>query len=565
MQKNESRKGQRKMAALTIATSLVTVPLSAGSGHAAAQRPHELETSVFSESARAETRAYGSKPRGRATQVERVANMTELAAAMGRIQPGGVIEMADGVWKDAEIVFRAEATADRPVTLCAKTPGKVILEGNSKLSVQSPHLIVDGLHFKQSTPTNTGVVISLNSDYGRLTNTAIDNYNPPNTNTRYQWVYINGDYNTVDNNYFAGKNHSGPLLAQHRDSKHNTVARNHFKDIPFHNENGREIVQVVGYGDNEELGSDGAFMTIEYNLFEHADGEGAEIISLKSNHNLVRYNTFRGSRGGIVGRSGNNNTIQGNFILGEKIEGTSGIRVSGQNHTVIQNYVADTTGIGLTLTSGEYYVDADGKPGYLTPSYEPIFRPNTPYGLVPTYGQVKNGLFAFNTFVNNGSEDIHIGYWYKNHWPRKQLVLLPENNKIQYNLSYKAPGSVPSVTNSVYAPPQDRMPPLDVFEFQPNHYKGNAVIGGQVALHTNQGTQGFQILNSKMRKLDNGIHELAPGQMDINAGRRHFQTDHDQKLRSRGVWLDPGGDGSAIRALLNRPLTGADVGPNWMP
>ena len=85
----------------------------------------------------------------------------------------------------------------------------------------------------------------------------------------------------------------------------------------------------MGYGMNEELGSDGAFFTLERNLFEEAHGEAAEIISIKSNRNVVRFNTFRKTKGGITNRSGNFNVIEGNFILGEGEPRSYGIRVTG--------------------------------------------------------------------------------------------------------------------------------------------------------------------------------------------------------------------------------------------
>jgi hypothetical protein len=556
------RSSKRKMTALTISSCLVAIPLNAGVS-LAEQPEHEINAaaSIFSKAAISVPVDDRQQGAGYTGQVTRVTSLDELKAAMPQVQPGDVIEMANGTWTDADIAFTAAATAAKPVTLRAETPGKVFLDGKSKISINSPYLVVDGLYFKQSIPTNTGTVVSLNSDYGRLTNMVIDNYNPPNTNTRYSWVYIKGKYNTIDHNYFTGKNHSGPLLAQHVESKHNTVSHNYFKDIPFYNENGREIIQVVGYGNSEELGSDGAFMTIEYNLFENADGEGAEIISLKSNHNLVRYNTFRASRGGIVGRSGNNNTIQGNFILGENKEGTSGIRLSGQNHKVINNYVADVAGVGLTLTSGEYYVDKDGKIGYLTPSYQPILRAGTQYGVVPSYGQVKNGLYAFNTFVNNGGADMDIGNWYKNNWPKKQLVLLPENNNISHNISYKKPGSVTSVGASVYGPPQDRNSPLDGFQFTPNQYRGNIVIGGEVNLNTPVGAGGFIEINPKLQLSSDGIYRMAPDSPAAGGFQKNDDELHQLDGRVDGKAEAGGEDFEPSR--IGKPLTAADVGPTW--
>ena len=62
-----------------------------------------------------------------------VTDLESLDEAFRQAQPGDTIVMADGDWKDAGIVFRAKGTAEAPVTLRARTPGKVVLSGESSL------------------------------------------------------------------------------------------------------------------------------------------------------------------------------------------------------------------------------------------------------------------------------------------------------------------------------------------------------------------------------------------------------------------------------------------------
>ena len=153
------------------------------------------------------------------------------------------------------------------------------------------------------------------------------------------------------------------------------------------------------------MGDDGAYFNIEYNLFDHAHGEGTEIVSLKSNHNIVRFNTVISSRGGLVGRRGKFNTFEGNFVLGQGQKGSTGIRVAGANHRVFNNYVADVEEDGLRLITGEYYEKS------LTSNFAPKKK------ALPKYLQVQNGYFANNTILNCGGNGIDIGFSYKNHWP----------------------------------------------------------------------------------------------------------------------------------------------------
>ena len=409
------------------------------------------------------------------TRPVRAADVAELMKAMAAAKPGDVIEMADGTWTDAHILFSATATADKPVTLRAQTPGRVKLTGTSSLQINSPHLVVDGLYFVRAQPVHsTTPVIEFRSERGKLLNTVIENYNPPEFNTRYHWVRFSGPHNIVERCYFAGKNHQGPVIALADRARHNTVRYSHFENIPHATPNGREIIQASAYGDSEELGPDGGFMTIEHNLFERADGEGAEIISLKSNRNVVRFNTFRATIGGIVGRSGNFNTIEGNIILGEKRPGTAGIRVSGQGHVVRNNYIAEVADAALNLYAGEYFVDEHGKVAKLTEKFAPIMRENTTYGAVPAYGHVKDGIYESNTFVNNAGPDILIGGLYKSGWPARQRVLMPEGNRVVGNRVFTARDT----NASIHIVKPETAPPLDRLSFKPNVIENNTVSAG---------------------------------------------------------------------------------------
>ena len=83
----------------------------------------------------------------------RAADAGELRAALQAARPGDVVVMKNGVWKDVAIEFRAEATAKAPVRLRAQTPGGVVLTGNSRLTFLAPHLIAEGLLFRDGALT----------------------------------------------------------------------------------------------------------------------------------------------------------------------------------------------------------------------------------------------------------------------------------------------------------------------------------------------------------------------------------------------------------------------------
>ncbi len=473
-----------------------------------------------------------------------VSDLKELKSAISKAKPGQILVMKDGEWHDAVIDFDSKASSSAPVTLRAQTPGKVILDGNSKLTFLSPHLVADGLFFKNGA-LEGGSVITCNSDSCRLTNTAIQDYNPPEVSTGYYWVLFRGNYNRMDHCFFTGKSNMNPVVQNdNENARFNRVDSCIVKDIPYiPNANGREIFRIFGYGHADETGDDGAYFTLEYNLFDHAHGEGTEIVSLKSNYNVVRCNTVIASRGGLVGRRGKFNTLEGNFILGENQEGTTGIRVAGANHRVINNYIADMKDDGLRLIAGEYYTKR------LTSHFAPKKKD------LPKYLQVQNGYFAHNTIINCGGHGIDIGYNYKDNWPVLQMVLLPENNRFLNNLVYKCKG------NSIHMAVQDNESPLDIFLFKPNYSEGNVVWGGNA--DTTILSAGTELIDPVLKSDSDGIYRPDKNSPVIDTGfDTDVQTDMDGQIRDDKK--DVGADERTNGYKTHHPLSSKEVGPQWM-
>jgi poly(beta-D-mannuronate) lyase len=401
-----------------------------------------------------------------------VANAEALSEAMTRAKPGDTLVLADGSWRDAAITLSAAGSADAPVIVRAQTPGKVVFSGASSLTLAAPHVHVSGLVFKGGALKAGGSLITFNSDDCVMTDTAVIDYNPAKVETGYYWVFFQGHRNRVERCFFSGKSNDQPVIGNGiKESRYNAVTYSYFKDVPYvAGRNGREIFRIWGWGGNEQMGEDGAFFTVEHNLFDRADGEGMEIVSLKSNRNIVRYNTVINTRGGITNRSGNFNTITDNVLLCDGAPGAYGMRITGRNHTIARNYIRGGE-FGLHLMAGEF-IERD-----LTGSYKPILREGTELGRVPAYNHPKDNLVEDNVLVDNSGVDFLLGNGYKSSWPQAQRVLLPENNRFVGNLVFKPKGGV-----AVQIAPQDKKPPLDIFTFGPNEFKGNHVLGGTVAL-----------------------------------------------------------------------------------
>jgi hypothetical protein len=103
-----------------------------------------------------------------------VHNAAEITAAQSSAGPGDSIVMADGVWMNQNITFADSGTAAAPITLRAQTPGRVILTGNSRLTITGDYSVTSGLTFKDGSLTG-GQIVSLTSSASnsRFTDNAV--------------------------------------------------------------------------------------------------------------------------------------------------------------------------------------------------------------------------------------------------------------------------------------------------------------------------------------------------------------------------------------------------------
>lgn len=397
-----------------------------------------------------------------------------LRSAVGAAAPGDTVVLAPGEWKNAAIEITKGGTEGKPLVIRAQKPGETILTGNSSLAIKAPHVVIDGLYFTRGflAPGNPAVIHFL-SKHGVVKNSAIVDFNPEKFEQEYYWVFFEGDDNVLEHCYFKGKNNLRPLAGNAiENSRRNRVRACHFKNIPYASGNGREILRMWGPGKFDPKDPDGAYCVVEGNLFDHADGEGTEIVSLKSNHNRLVGNTVVATRGCLNIRQGSQNTVSGNIILGEDTTGAGGLRMSGMNNAVEDNFVAGCDW-GIKVMAGEYTERA------LTSGYKPTKKSAGEKGtevLIAKYPPVKDLSLARNVCVGNSGPDLEIGFGYKKHWPKNQMVLMPENCRITDNLFFRPKGG-----DSVIGTVPETAPPLDKLRFEPNRYSDNIVFGGTVA------------------------------------------------------------------------------------
>jgi len=350
-----------------------------------------------------------------------VRSQEDFTKAVALAQPGDRIVLADGVWRDFDVLFEAEGTEDAPIELAAETPGQVTLSGQSSLRLAGRHLIVSGLVFKDGyTPRNE--VISFRKDAGnlafntRVTNTVIDGYSNPDRTQRDLWVGLYGQNNVFDFNHLSGKQNAGPTMAVRlntEDSQRNNhrIANNYFGPRPVFGSNGGETLRIG----TSHFSLTESLTVIENNFFDRCSGE-VEIVSSKSGGNVFRSNTFYASRGTLTLRHGNGTLVENNLFDGTGAPYTGGVRVINGDQTIRNNYFKGLTG---NRFSGALVV-MNGVPN------SPINR----------YHQVDNAVIENNIFDKVAAIELGEG-------SDAERTAVPVNSKFRQNTVIGSSGSSP--------------------------------------------------------------------------------------------------------------------------
>lgn len=300
----------------------------------------------------------------------RVVNLTQLSALLPDALPGDTYVLDKGTYPNAGIVFEGQGAPNAPITLRAQTPGKVVLTGDSFLEVGGNWMVVEGLLFTNGWNQRRESVISFRAGGSRpatncrVTQCAIIDFSPPDSATDRDWIAFYGTDNSFDHNLISGHSNIGVTLVVWRspgkEDRHR-IAYNHFRNrASGGGQNGWETIRIGTSGDSLSSSK----CVVEYNLFEACNGE-IETISNKSGENIYRYNTFWRNQGMLTLRHGNKCLVEGNVFLGEGVTSTGGIRVIGEDHVVVNNYIERTTGrdgAAITVYAGvqnsplnEYY------------------------------------------------------------------------------------------------------------------------------------------------------------------------------------------------------------------
>ena len=250
----------------------------------------------------------------------KVANAGALGGALGAAKAGDCLVLADGDYPAPAIT--AKGTAEAPVVVRAENKLKVNMNGVVKLDGSS-YVVLEGITF----PGGAGTSVGGSADHIRITRSRYNSGSAHFEGTAHD--------NRVDHCEFGPKGTDGNLVQPTGMSTNTRIDHNYLHDVSAAGGNGRETVRLGCCGATFDYHDTGNI--VEHNLFVNCSGE-AEMISIKSSANIVRYNTVRNSAGNISLRAGRHNTIYGNYVFGTGNQG--GIRMYEDDHKIFNNYIA---------------------------------------------------------------------------------------------------------------------------------------------------------------------------------------------------------------------------------
>ena len=292
-----------------------------------------------------------------------VTSLAELQQAINSATAGTTITLANGSYAVPSgspiTITNQHGSSGSPITIVAQSRGGVTLTGaQSFVFSGSSDITISGFAFRQSTtleiPADCPRIRLTRNDFGLAA-------------AAEHWVVVRGDDAKIDRNVFHDKSTLGVYLVidgpgSEAMAQRTYILRNYFRDHTFSGSNGGEPIRLGVSG--RALST--ADATVEYNLFERCNGD-PEAISVKSSGNTIRYNTIRSSAGGLVLRHGNDNRVESNYLL----SGSNGIRIYGNDHLIVNNYVSGISGAGVVLGSGTERDHYEGEPSDSRPDGSP--------------------------------------------------------------------------------------------------------------------------------------------------------------------------------------------------
>ncbi len=331
--------------------------------------------------------------------------LKDLKTAVDRARPGDIIKIKDGVYNNVQLIISSKGEFKNRIYVLAETPGKVILTGNSTITINGNYTTVANIVLKDGG--NKSRVLVMEGEGNRVTG-----FDVSFTATESEQMFrIAGKKNRIDHCVFRDWNKIGVWVVVWRPNKTEDYAmidHNLFKNRSSTGaSNGLECIRVGTSADSLTSSK----TIVAYNIIENCNGE-IEAISNKSCDNIYYRNTYTNTEGTLTLRHGDRCIVYDNLFDQNNKKDSGGVRVTGVDHIIAGNCFKDingngTTRVGVSLNNG---------------------MPNTPLN---GYYQIKNTKIRNNVFVNC-SNDFAVGVEVKS-----GNRLLPLTSEITGNIVYK--------------------------------------------------------------------------------------------------------------------------------
>jgi hypothetical protein len=370
-----------------------------------------------------------------ASTTRTVSTVAQFKDALAAMNPGDSVLVLDGTYNIGGLKVTRGGSAMKPIIIKSKNLFGAKITGASyfNTSYQS-YVTYEGFAFNVD-PGST-IFKMEGCSYVRITRNWFKMVSTSDTTQSSKWITVgeiwdnevcNSHHNRIDHNLFDGKHDQGAWMiidGSHGTvpaiSQHDRIDHNIFQSNTPRVTNEKETIRI-GVSD---LSQKNAFTVVENNLFLDCDGD-PEIISVKSNCDTIRNNTFRRCLGTISLRQGNNSVVEGNFVFGEGktaifdggIIGCGGVRIYSLNHKIYNNYFEGLTGskwdAACTLTNGDVTNASTSLSSHFLP---------------------ENIVFSNNTLINNVS-NIEIGFDNNSAYGKAPKNCMIANNIIQASVN----------------------------------------------------------------------------------------------------------------------------------
>lgn len=282
-----------------------------------------------------------------------VSSVTALNIAVSTVNPGDRIILSNGEYKDLQLVVNRSGNESNLIYIMAQNPGKVSFTGNVKVELRGQYIVLQGISFvkgnrnvNQWATHGPGLVAMYNS-YNRVTNCLFDGFDDANsawvttslTSSGFVPKYCRIDHcsfiNKITRDQVINLNNTPNTLTSGAGGApmYHRVDHNFFSNFPKDGNAGGGI--RIGYYRN-----DTGRCLIDSNLFVRQDSE-PEIITSKSQENVMYANTFINCQGTMNFRHGDHQVAINNFFLGTDTKFQyGGMFVWGSKHVIACNYFA---------------------------------------------------------------------------------------------------------------------------------------------------------------------------------------------------------------------------------